>query len=477
MAFKDNREFVKALSRTGDAAIFTQEVDWDMEASAITGYSCETGGPACLFQKIKYYPGGGRILGAPLATFRRLAIALGMKAQSKTSEIFAEYEKRVASPIKPVVVKDAPCKENRMMADEVDLYSFPSPTVHEGDGGRYIGTWHCVVSKDPDSDWTNWGMYRLMVFNQRLITGYLRPFGHLGMVMSKYQRLKKPMPIAVALGADPLCALTAASTFRIGESEVDYAGALAREPIELVKCETSDLLVPAHAEIILEGEIIPDKYLPEGPFGEFPGYRTQGWAPQPVLKVQAITYRSNPIICLSPEGVGASDSKIGPSMAGSIAIKLRLKQHGIPVLDVNCPPEMGSLVAVISLSRCDSRILASITEVIQGRRAAMPKIILVNDDVDVFNLNEIMHAFSTRMHPVRGVSANPDRIGWTLVPYLSPQEREQGKVACGIYDCTWPASWSRESEIPLRMSLKNAYPENMLKKAVKAFKIIGKRKS
>lgn len=473
MAYKDNREFVKALSRTGDVAVFNTEINWDMEASAITGYSCEKGGPACLFEKIKHYPEGGRILGAPVATYKRLAIALGMSPEAKSAELFEQFEKRTAKSIKPILVKDGPCKEKKMVGAEVDLFRFPAPMVHDGDGGRYIGTWHCVISKDPETGWTNWGMYRLMIFNKNLITGYLRPYSHLGLVLNKYEQAGEPMPVAVALGVDPLCALAAASTFRIGENEADFAGALAREPIELIKCETSDILVPAHAEIVLEGEILPHIRLPEGPFGEFPGFRTQGWAPQPAFRVKAITYRDNPVICLSPEGVGTSDSKIGPSLAGAIAIKVRLKRKGIPVRDVNCPPEMGSLVAVISLKKCDSRILSQIVETIQGRRAAMPKIMLVDEDVDVFNFNEVMHAFATRLHPVKGVSSNPDRIGWTLVPYLSPEERQEGKVACGVYDCTWPSSWTKESEIPIRMSLKNAYPEEARKKAVRLCKKYG----
>lgn len=473
MPFKDNREFIEALSTSSDVVRISQEVNWDLEASAITGRSCEINGPACLFEKLKYFPGGGRILGAPLATFRRLAIAMGMKPQASTAEIFEEYEQRISKPVKPVVVTDAPCKENKLFGDDVDLYKFPSPTVHDGDGGRYIGTWHCVISQNPDSRWTNWGMYRLMVFNKSLITGYLQTFSHMGLVREKYEKEGKSMPLAVAIGPDPLSALTAASTFRIEESEADFAGALAKEPIELVKCETNDIMVPAYAEIILEGEILPRIRLPEGPFGEFPGYRTQGWSPQSVFQVNAITYRSNPIICLSPEGVGNSDSKIGPSMAGSIAIKRRLKMHGIPVVNVNCPPEMGSLTAVISVKRCDAHILSQIAGVIHGRRAAMPKIIVVNEDIDVFNLQEIMHAFSTRLHPVRGVSSDPDKVGWTLVPYLSPEERAKGKLATGIYDCTWPANWTKESEIPLRMSFKTAYPEDLQKKVLASWKQYG----
>lgn len=473
MAFKDNREFVKALAKTKDVLQIKEEIDWDLEASAITGYSCETNGPACFFEKLKHYRQGGRILGAPIATYRRLAIALGMRPDSSSADVFNAYEQRIAKPIKPVIVKNGPCKENKLLGDEVSLYKFPAPIVHDGDGGRYIGTWHCVVSQDPDSGWSNWGMYRLMVFNKNTITGYLQPFSHFGLTHTKYERAGKPMPISVAIGPDPLSALVAASAFRIGQSEADFSGALAMEPVELIKCETNDLLVPANAEIILEGEILHGIRLPEGPFGEFPGYRTQGWSLQPVFRVKAVTYRSNPIICLSPEGVGNSDSKIGPSLAGSIAIKGRLKSHGIPVVNVNCPPEMGSLTAVVSVKKCDSRILSGIVSVIQGRRAAMTKIIVVNEDIDVFNLNEIMHAFSTRLHPVRGVSSNPDSVGWTLVPYVSPEEREKGKVATGVYDCTWPSNWTKESEIPLRMSFKTAYPEDIQKKVINSWKRYG----
>ena len=180
------------------------------------------------------------------------------------------------------------------------------------------------------------------------------------------------MPISIAIGPDPASAMMACSYVRSGENEIEYAGALIGEPIDLVKSESSDLLVPANSEIVLEGVVLPDTTIQEGPFGEFPGYRTQGWAPQPVFRVKAITWRQNPIICLSPEGVGTSDSKIGPSLAGSIAIKVRLKRHGLPVVDVNCPPEMGSLLAVISLKKCDSQIVSQIVEIIQGRRVAIP---------------------------------------------------------------------------------------------------------
>ncbi|MDP2645473.1 MAG: UbiD family decarboxylase [Desulfobacterales bacterium] len=473
MGFKDNRTFIEKLAQTGDVVKITGEVDWDLQAAAITGRSCEMSGPSCFFENLKDYPGGGRIFGSPLGTYRRLAIAMGMSPQSSTGSIFEEFERRIAAPVKPVVVPDGPCKENKMFGDAVNLYEFPVPTVHEGDGGRYIGTWHCVITKDFNSEWTNWGMHRLMVHDQRTICGYFTPASHFALMYNKYKQAGKPMPAAVAIGVDPLSTVTACSPYRIGENEADFAGALNGEPVELIRCETNDLLAPAHAEIILEGDILPDIQLPEGPFGEFPGYRTQGWAPQPVLVVKAITYRSNPIICMIPEGIGITDGKIGASLAGAISIKKRLQRHGVPVTDVYISPEMGALVAIISVKESSRRIIAEITSVVHGRRASVPKVIIVDDDIDVFNMNEVMHAFGTRLHPVRGVSANPDCEGWTLTPYLSPEERNQSKVATGVYDCTWPADWSRQSDIPVRMSFKASFPEQLQQKVLAEWKQYG----
>jgi 4-hydroxy-3-polyprenylbenzoate decarboxylase len=173
MAFKDNRQFIAALEATGDAVRIEQEVDWDLEAGAIVRRTCELGGPAPLFEKIKDYPPGYRIFGASLASLRRWVVALGLNPGTSLKDIQAEYQRRVDHPIKPVMVKDAPCKHNIILGDKVDVFRFPAPMIHEGDGGRYIGTWHMIVAKDLDSDWTNWAMHRLMVVNGRYPGGPL----------------------------------------------------------------------------------------------------------------------------------------------------------------------------------------------------------------------------------------------------------------------------------------------------------------
>ncbi|MDP6560882.1 MAG: UbiD family decarboxylase, partial [Candidatus Binatia bacterium] len=189
MPFNDLRGFINAIERAGDLARIKKEVDWDMEVGAISRRVFEQNGPALWFEKIKDYPRGFSILNGPVATWRRVAIALDLDPDSTARQIYAAYEQRREKKLKPAQVKSAPCQEN--------VYKLPAPMVHDGDGGRYIGTWDIVVTKDPDSGWTNWGMYRFMTHTRNMLTGWPQATSQLALVMKgKYMPHKKPMPIA-----------------------------------------------------------------------------------------------------------------------------------------------------------------------------------------------------------------------------------------------------------------------------------------
>jgi len=126
---------------------------------------------------------------------------MGMDPRSKPADIIEEYIKRKNNPIKPIIVSSGPCKENIHLGDEVNLLEFPVPVIHEGDGGRYIGTWHIVVTRDPDTDWVNWGLYRLMIHDEKTMGGIIAPVQHIGMMYyDKYEARNEPMPFAVAIG-------------------------------------------------------------------------------------------------------------------------------------------------------------------------------------------------------------------------------------------------------------------------------------
>ncbi|MEE8397497.1 MAG: UbiD family decarboxylase, partial [Desulfobacterales bacterium] len=171
--------------------------------------------------------------------------------------------------------KDGPCKEILMVGDEVDLYKFPSPLVHDGDGGRYISTFHIIATKDPDSGWVNWGMYRQMIHTKNTLGGLIAPAQHIGMMFrNKYEALNRPMEFAVAIGTEPITALVGGAGIPAGVNEVDIIGGIRVEPLDVIKCETVDLEVPATSEIVIEGEVKPHERKKEGPFGEYGGYRS-----------------------------------------------------------------------------------------------------------------------------------------------------------------------------------------------------------
>lgn len=474
MAFKDNREFIEALEKSGDVVRIKQEADWDLEVGGITRRACELSAPAPFFEKIKDYPPGYRIFGTPLGTFRRLATALGLKPTTSVREIYSHYESRMEHPIKPVAVKEAPCKEEVVLGDEVDLYRFPAPMVHWGDGGRYLGTWHLVVSQDPNSDWVNWGMYRLMVHNKRDLGSVWRATSDLGRVLyTKYMPQKKPMPVAVAIGADPLCSFMAQTPLSPGQNEGDYAGALRGEPVELVKCETNDLMVPAYAEIVLEGEILPDIRQMDGPFGEYTGYRTS-MEMRPVLRIKAITHRHNPILTMTSIGI-PPDDHICWQLATAFEDKKHLREHGIPVTDVFNPPQAVNQLTIVGIKAYTSNLPTMVKNVIHsGFTRTEPHIVVVVDsDVDVFNISEVMHAFATKCHPLHGVRPSDYDQGVPLWPFLSPYERRWFKGAKLLLDCTWPRDWSKETEVPPRVSFKEMYPKALQEKVLQEWESYG----
>ena len=469
MAFKDLRQFIEALDRTGDVVHIKQEVDWDLEVGAIGRRSYELQGPAVLFEKIKDYPDGYRIFGGSLGTFKRVAIAMGLDPETPVRELYAEYERRTNQLIKPVVVEHGPCKQNIMLADDVDLYRLPVPYIHEGDGGRYIGTWAFAVTQDPDTGWTNWGMYRFMIHNQRFIVGWPRYHSHLGMVLHrKYVPSKKPMPMALVLGADPLCHMVATAPVPINIDEPDFTGGLRQEP-------TSDLLVPANSEIVIEGEILPDRTAEEGPFGEYPGYRMEGAKMGVLCQVKAITYRHSPILTMISLGTPPDDSSIAASLTAALAMKKRLIRHEIPITEVYVPPQGVTHLVVVGVKRGGRDVAMQIKDVLTSRRADVNKIIVVDDDIDPFDFDQVIHAFATKCHPTRGISCEEVEAprGNPLTPCYTAQERRAYKGAIALFDCTWPPEWNKINEIPVKNSFDIMFPAWLKEKVLNNWKAFG----
>jgi phenyl-phosphate phosphatase/carboxylase subunit alpha len=280
------------------------------------------------------------------------------------------------------------------------------------------------------------------------------------------------MPIAIAIGCDQPSHLAAAATFRLGGSEADLAGGLGQRAVELIRCETSDLMVPATAEIVIEAEVLPDRIAQEGPYGEYPGYRTGEMGHAICARVTAITHRKRPILTIDTTGYMDSSSFV-TTISGAIAIQRRLEKYGVPVVAVNVPPEGGVHLTIISVRRGGAQIAEQVLETLTARRALMSKIIVVDEDVDVFNLGQVLHAFATKCHPGTGIHVTHyEGRANTLTPCYSQAERVARSGATVAFDATWPPEWPGES-VPVRATLDRIYPRAVQERARERWTALG----
>jgi 4-hydroxy-3-polyprenylbenzoate decarboxylase len=483
MQIDDLRDYLDILEEYREVQRIGAEVDWNLEMGAITRRVYDLGAPAALFENVKGYPEGFRALGAPLGPskhpghglFARTALAMHMSPTSSPQEIMSTYLKRKEKLIAPILVKSGPCKENIDLGEAVDVFKFPIPLIHGGDGGRYIGTWHTVITKDPDSSWVNWGMYRLMVHDRNTLGCLFPAQQHIGQIYQKYEGMNKPMPVAVAIGGQPVIPLVSCVMLPPYVNEVDVAGALQGAPIPLVKCETVDLEVPASAEIVIEGEVLPHERRIEGPFGEYMGYEAGKSSPKPILKITAITYRNSPILPFSNMGMPVHEGQTATALIKGAEIYAELRKLGLPVKGVFCPPFGVGHMCVVSTEVPFINFARRVAHAVWATKPGLfvYYIVVVEADVDPTNMDAVLHAITTKCHPVNGIHHVPHIPGFpVLLPFLSPKERLIGDAAGVIFDCTWPKDWPRES-IPEKASFENLWPADLQERVLKNWENYG----
>jgi UbiD family decarboxylase len=280
--------------------------DWNLEIGALTEIGADQNGPALLFDEIKGYPKGFRILANVFAGQRRTAMTLGLPREFKGIALLDAWRKRLAEfkPIPPVTVSGGPLMENLVEGEALDLDAFPTPLWHEKDGGRYIGTGDAVITRDPETGTVNLGTYRCMIQGKNRISVKMNKGKHGRLAMQKYHAMGKPCPIAVSIGHAPHLFMAASLPMAIGIEEYGVAGWLADSPVAVVNSPASGLPLPAFGEIVLEGEVPPYKNgepPKEGPFGEWPGYYADTTVGEvPVMEVKRIYYRNDPIMLGAP---------------------------------------------------------------------------------------------------------------------------------------------------------------------------------
>ncbi len=447
----DLREWIAKCEKVGQLKRIKAQVDWNLELSHIAKLNEENAGPALLFENVKGYK--SPVLTSSCTTTERLSITMGMPMNSTLVDLMREWVKKGEQKVPPKWVKTGPCKENILKGKKVDLFKFPVPKYYPKDGGRFFGTAHFVVSKDPDTGWVNMGTYRLQLLDKNHLGTQFIKGKHADMMLKKYQAMKKPMPVAAVVGCDPLLFLMGAARLSAFESEYELAGAIQGKPIEVVKGETVDIPIPATAEIVVEGEVDADAFMPEGPFGEYTGYYSGvGTDPRNFIKVNCITHRDNPILMGTTVGRAVTDTHMTMALTYGASLWQQLAAMRIPGLKaIYCPPEgSGRMLAIISLKQMyPGHVDQMATAAISTEMGAygLKTVIVVDDDIDPWDIPRVLYALSFRFQPNRSQVIKRGR-STPLDPSLPINAREiTGRL---LIDATIPYEW-KDKPVPITL--------------------------
>lgn len=467
MPYSDLREFINRLRSEKELAEISAEVDWKYEIGGIVRRNLDFDGPALLFKKIKGYHTS--LFTCGLSTYPRFSLALDLPRNLALEEIVSEFRKRIKKTVKPQRVVTGPCKENIIKGNDIDLLGFPVPLWQERDGGRYLGTWHGVITRDPETGWMNGGMYRVMVHDRNTLGILIARDQHIGLHYEKYRKMNKPMPVAIVIGMDPILPLTFLTPFPTNADEYDFAGGIRGEAVDLVKCETTDLEVPASAEIVIEGEILPHERRIEGPFGEWMGHYGGKARPRPVMSVRCMTHRNNPIFRGTLEGKPVNEDHICTSVGlSALAYNYLTETLGmIGIRGVHFPAVSGGWgMAIVSLNQHYPAHSRTVAHALLGSKmgAILKNVIIVDEDIDPYNLDEVWWSMVSRLQASRGMTILKRGKGAFMDP--SQLSELQGFSDTLMIEAVKPYEWQPRSEWGDERFPPTAYPSKEIMEAV-----------
>jgi UbiD family decarboxylase len=455
--YRDIREWIGDLESAGQLCRVRQEVDWRFELASVLRRTWDVYGdasPALLFENIKDYPppGPNKLFTGAFRSWYRTAMMLGLDPDQATrGRIIAALRRYVndrSLHLAPVVVdrSRAPVKQNVLRGDDVDMEVFPVPYWNERDGGRFIGSMHGVVTADPDTGWLNLGTYRMMMHNKTETGIQADPANqHIGRHFYKYIERNQPMPAAMVIGADPALTFLFCSPTLEEVSEYEIAGAIRGEPVEVVRCETSDLLVPANAEIVIEGTIHPKERKLEGPCGEYPGYYGSVPGPKPVFRAHCITFRDDPIFRGTLEGHPVNEDHMSLAISQSVYAWDVLEKLGVPgVRGVAMPLDACGyghcVVSIKPLMEGHADMVASAIWGSKGGIWSFKHVIVVDEDIDPWNTEQVNWSICWRVRASEDVKIWPRHRGSRLDPRIPPEEK--GFQDRMLIDATRPYHWA-----------------------------------
>lgn len=443
--YRDLREFISLVEKVG-ALRRIADADPQFEIGGITEVAAGLPEcPALLFEQIKGFAPGYRIFTNATTTPQRAALALGIDPSLRPLDALKEWMKKrqTLTPRTPVAITSAPFLENSMREPDVDLAQLPAPHWHRKDGGPFIGSGSLVVMRDPEDGWINASIYRVQVHGRTTVTVQFDHEGRHGAIIAKkYWNKGQACPAAVVNGEDPALFVAGFEYLPTGQSEYDFAGAIKGVPIEVVAGPLTNLPLPARAEIILEGEILPasEGTLPEGPFGEFTGYYAGDKRPCPVMEVKAIHFRDNPILLGSPPMKPPRFHFGLPLRAATIWSNL----DTVGVTDVvGVWQHVAQLMTVVAIKQRYAGH-AKRAGLIAAANSYMARLIVVVDhDVDPSNLNDVLWAVTTRCEPSEQIDIVRDAWSSALDPRIPAEKKMAGVTSHSkaIVDACCPFAW------------------------------------
>lgn len=399
-----------------------------------------------MLHRLSGFP-GWRLCDRLLADRQTQALALGASEKSLVPYLAERMFKH--GPGRSVIVSDGPCKEVKRLGKDADVTQIPVPIHSAGDAGRYIGS-GVTITKDPETGVRNEAMIRALVREPRRIPFWMAA-RHNWRHYQKYEARGEPMPMAYAIGVHPgYEILSNYSGQHDTWDELELGAGVLGETLELVKCETIDLEVPAHAEIIIEGIVRPKLREMEGPFGEFTGYRHGAAGPAPVWEITGITHRKNPIF-RHVQATLFTDHQVLVSLPMAATLYNRLREvHGFSEIhEVYIPSWVTMFVVFVQMTprwegQARDVLLAALTS-----PNLHPKIaIAVDEDVNVYDPKEVFWALSTRVNPEKDVIVIPhERIHPLDISAPRYDEAEVTVMRIGgkmAIDATKPPTWRQK---------------------------------
>ncbi|MBI2204740.1 MAG: UbiD family decarboxylase [Candidatus Rokubacteria bacterium] len=420
---QDLRSFLDLVKRKkpDDLVIVSREVNPAYEITALAAKLDREGKrrPVLVFENVRgtSFP----VLTNLHASRSRLAASIN----TPPDEMLRKYLRAMEKPIPPTVVSTGPVKEVVKKGAEIDLYALPQIVHHQGDAGPYI-TAAISFARDLEDEIWNCAYNRLMIQGRDRTSIHLTTGKHLWEFHRKAEAKSQPLPVAFAIGVHPAIALGSLAIGSIDEDERAIMGGLFGEPLELVKCETSDVLVPAHAEMVIEAEILPHQRVAEGPFGEFTGY-SLGERQREVVQVNAITHRRGAFF--QDIAVAHLDHLLLSTIPMEANLYRAVRAMVPSLRAVRVPSPFTCYVSIEQ--RIPGQAKNAIMAVL-GADLYMKRVVVVDHDVDVFDDRQMTWAIGTRCQPDRDITIVTNARGSDL----DPSSRDDGYTAKWGVDAT-----------------------------------------